>query len=88
MCIDLLLGMVLVAGGVLVALAIGGDEPLSATVEQAVVEAVAEEVGLPVEDTGLLADETEVALTAGMRVMPGHPEMERLEREMLSAVRG
>ncbi|MEY2966503.1 MAG: hypothetical protein RLY50_553, partial [Actinomycetota bacterium] len=29
-----------------------------------------------------------VALTAGMRVMPGHPEMERLEREMLMAVRG
>lgn len=29
-----------------------------------------------------------VALTAGMRVMPGHPEMERLEREMLTAVRG
>lgn len=33
-------------------------------------------------------DLTSVALMAGMRVMPGHPDLVRLEREMLASVRG
>ena len=33
-------------------------------------------------------DLASVALTAGMRVMPGHPDLVRLEREMLAAARG
>ena len=33
-------------------------------------------------------DLASVALTAGMRVMPGHPDLVRLEREILASVRG
>ncbi len=33
-------------------------------------------------------DLASVALTAGMRVMPGHPDLVRLEREMLASARG
>lgn len=82
--IELLLGMVLVAGGVLVALAMGRDESAPTTEEQAVVEAVAEEVGLPVEDTGLLADETEVALALEAGQFP--PDLAAGDRVMVTVV--
>lgn len=82
--IELLVGMVLVAGGVLVALSMGRDDSPTATVEQTIVEAVADEVGVPVEDTGLLADETEVALALDAGQFP--PDLSPGDRVMVTVV--
>jgi hypothetical protein len=78
--VELLVGMVLIAGGVLVALSLGRDGDVPAAVERVAVESITEGTASAPLEGGLLADETLVAvaldtgqfppgLVAGDRVM-------------------